>query len=748
MTDTFTTLLDDATAGLKDDPELRLDVRVELASHLEATAAVYEAEGHQEAESRDLAAQDFGSPAEVAGELLAANKQRMTVRALVRLFLRAVVVPAAVIVAVLVGYGSLARVVNLARQAQRLFFVASLPKLPHLPQVVDTRTAAERRALAVFEESTGYTGFESERRQQQRYAQWQARRNTPDAARYYAYYTILRPIEKGPNYWRENYHNYNPHSEPPPAEELAVHHRNFTAFAGAMCTGMNLELGNALYDYWLARGYLNQSMMANDSMAEMNATSLPDELYDREDFDKGVAALARGLEKPYLTAYHMEMVQSRVARLPQTRTTEHCLAAVADSYSELMPEFSQLRELCREYGGCVNILIRQGRKAEAERLLAHWDGMSRQITRRAGCLIEVLVAQALVPITGSHAAAAYRSLGEPAKARAVEAVVARATAQHAQWRALDQRMRQYESDRRNRRLLAEANGLPAPPVLSAPARRYEVTMAEQLGFGALMLLLTLGLLAAAGVYAYWAIRLRGARTAPLLLVPTGADAARVLGGGVLLPVLAWLLYTSLPLGGRAYGFSYLWVRLLVEFGVLAVLLVGLPAVLTVPLVRARCRRLGIELPPERRFVFPWRTVLIIIAAVAALYGIVCLAQSEALYYWREPWATLMIVVLIGAWIAGIVLLLRRLGWQWRLANTPAPAALYRGTVAYALLPAYAAAVLLLALTVRPYLDAREQRCLRDDRLVFPSMQTGVPPYETEMTQRLKRELQAILEDTP
>jgi hypothetical protein len=95
-------LVDDAAAGLRADPELWLDVRQELASHIEEAADAFRAQGKSEAESFELAAKAFGSPLDVAADLAAANRGRMKLRALARLAARALLVPAAVAAALVV----------------------------------------------------------------------------------------------------------------------------------------------------------------------------------------------------------------------------------------------------------------------------------------------------------------------------------------------------------------------------------------------------------------------------------------------------------------------------------------------------------------------------------------------------------------------------------------------------------------------------------------------------------------------
>lgn len=85
-------LVEQSTVGLKDDPELRLDVRRELRSHVETAVEEHRAAGKTEEQSLTLAAKEFGSPTEIATDLLSANRGRMKLRALARLGIRALLI--------------------------------------------------------------------------------------------------------------------------------------------------------------------------------------------------------------------------------------------------------------------------------------------------------------------------------------------------------------------------------------------------------------------------------------------------------------------------------------------------------------------------------------------------------------------------------------------------------------------------------------------------------------------------------
>ena len=66
----FDALAAEAAAGLKGDRELYLEIKTELQTHLEDKAAHFARAGHDEAESITLAKKSFGSPLDMAAELL------------------------------------------------------------------------------------------------------------------------------------------------------------------------------------------------------------------------------------------------------------------------------------------------------------------------------------------------------------------------------------------------------------------------------------------------------------------------------------------------------------------------------------------------------------------------------------------------------------------------------------------------------------------------------------------------------
>ncbi len=135
----FDALAAEAAAELKGDRELYLEISSELRTHLEDKAAHFAQAGHDDAESSALAKKSFGSPLDMAAELLDANRGRLRLRALLRLACSALLIPLAIVLALYLGYGRLARVAWMQAVMLKMGMLASESsppqpiKLPTLP---------------------------------------------------------------------------------------------------------------------------------------------------------------------------------------------------------------------------------------------------------------------------------------------------------------------------------------------------------------------------------------------------------------------------------------------------------------------------------------------------------------------------------------------------------------------------------------------------------------------------------------
>lgn len=99
--------LDAVTDAFGGDEELRLDVRAELAAHLDEAIDRGAAAGLTPEAAADEAIRALGPATDYAGDLVAANRPRMRLRGRARLVLRALVVPLSVAAALLLSVPAL-----------------------------------------------------------------------------------------------------------------------------------------------------------------------------------------------------------------------------------------------------------------------------------------------------------------------------------------------------------------------------------------------------------------------------------------------------------------------------------------------------------------------------------------------------------------------------------------------------------------------------------------------------------------
>jgi hypothetical protein len=673
MTDTFTTLLDDATAGLKDDPELRLDVRAELASHLEAIADAYEAEGHEEAASRELAAQDFGSPAEVAGELLAANKRRMTLRALVRLFLRAVVVPAAVVVAIFVGYGGVVRVMDLlftlAQETSAAAEANPVPVLPHLPF---TQTPPQRWVARGVPELLAEALRQPGERVQRARAAYQAHAHGDLARAYYAQYAMTLVTQTNPS--------------------------RIAEMAAALCEGQRLDPDNALYDYLLARVYLQQAVKITTQMPKRRdwhyghwtrmVPRLAYTLQDRALLEPGRQAVAAGMRKPALRTYHLALIRRKLAALPPARRIEDAFDRQVIAYGEPLMECNILYTVVWTTPYLGKVLLHEGRVAEGEAMLGAWHTIARQTAADAFTQYQLLSMDSNAAAAGTAAARVYDAQGRHTDAAQMRQAL----------HAFLQPMTKLRESRRSTRddyfhqqlmprmgflawnMMAVIGTEALRPADLLPVLRLEQTFYETIILDVLLLLLVLLLVECLLQVGILRLRLRGQEATPLLLLPDGLEMLRIVGWGILLPLAVYVAYTHTGLSGREYGYhasTLPFYRLVGELAVLTVVLLVAPARMAKAMVRRRCARLGIPVPPlPRRYTpGPVTRAVLHLLLLAAGAGVVWFFLSLVDWFSLpipNPVSLTLACLAAGATLVGVGFFVRNLYRQLTHPGTARP----------------------------------------------------------------------------
>ena len=696
----------DATAGLRDDAELRADVRAELASHIEEAAAAHEAAGRSPDEAVELAVKAFGPVAEVAAGLVEGNRRRMKRRALARLAVRALLVPAAVVATLVVCSrlvplrGALAAIGFLGGgwcdgQAWSLDSVA-----PGLP---------EDKAFVLHGDAARPTDAERQR------SIWEAQ---PQSRMWFGnYITHLVPEHQGAG-------------STAPLERVERELRR----------GEQLDPDNARYNVLLAGLWAERAVELQEERTE----TMPDDtkrpwhrlvVKDRARLDRAMAELLKGVGKPYYRTYSDDVLRERLGLVAPVRRFEEQIARIAWAAGILLPDCAVQRELARVAPLYGEMLVAEGRGAEGQRLLDAWYPLVQKYNDDAFTLIELLVGRAVVRLGEQYGAAAYERLGE---AELAERTRRRAQRLARPFKGYLERRRAGASEAFERELLRSGSLLdgmlfPAldPEVLHeidlAPSRQLEHVLVEQAGVSVYLVALVglMALSAAAVVRWRWAL---GPSAAPMLLLPEWRTLARVLVVGVLLPLGLYYVYTRWSgAAGREFGLRYLGHRLLLELVLLGTTIGLLARSMATGAIRRRCEALGVEVPPRAA---RWRRVAVWVG-VAALWGLCLATRTDRML--GGPWMRSPVVWGTGVVAAGgaVVLAVRFVYGRRGYGR-------YCATAARSLVPVFAAAALVLAAAAQPYLRASEVRLLRaDSSLTSSSEFISFTRAEAMMVERLK-----------
>ncbi len=746
MTDQpFEKLAEQAASGLKGDQELYLDVKQELRSHLEEKAEKFTHEGHSEDESADLARKSFGSPLDVAADLLNANKRRMKLRALFRLAFGALIVPVAILLALYLGYGRLARMHVLATGFTGPVGV----RLPPAP-FYGMEYFDDPAHLGAIPE---LVGGESHAQDILRY--WEAHKQDPDGRIYYAYYALFLKTDDERTY------------------------------VDAMRQGERLEPENAFYNVMLAEWYLRRGMISRGEGPAKYGEVAKDEVLDQRLFGLGIVELRKAMSKPYLHTHQAEVVRRKLDAMPSPLLTEQYMARVALAAGELLPHLARYRALARKMPGCARILISQGKTVEAEAVMDTWRPYSDLLLSDSDTgMIHGLVTAACGTILAKEAAGVYDQLGAKTKAEDARRTLGRLRAfRKAQTKARRQVTGETQIDSfgfempRTREPLTQHGSFLAKffmPVLVetkitpqelTPSRMHEHVMAEEILMQVLMIVFALLLLLAIASGFLWMLRLRRAASAPLLLVLPAHEVLWVLLMGIMLPMAVYWVYSRMPIiGGREFGLtSTMWPRFVLEYLILGIAMVAIPITMVRRRTRQRCLDLDVPIPDSRQEIASyWRVwaslpIAAVIAAIAIHgedpYGKSDLlsADGQAMFF---VFVAVLLVTLIAAAIrqgigrlllifvlpAGLLIYsmldyglmsLHQQDSVLRLGGLALAAALavsgaiyairhrgehglYFGTLARSIAPVCALAIIFMSLTIQPWLMFNEAQWLRRD----------------------------------
>jgi|GEM_PF-1443506 len=762
----FDKLAADAAAGLRADREVYLEISGELRTFLDDKAERFRQEGHNEEESVELAKKAFGSPLEVAAELLNANRRRLKLRAAFRIAFGALIVPLAIVLALYLGYGRFARLQAMDdiideftySEQQKLSFLPTMPFFGFDKNVWDHYKSDIRLLNGRMEPAEDI------------FLYWDAHRNEPESHIYYAYYALFLP-------------RLPINAAAPDAAQRYV---------DAMRRGERIEPENALYNILLAEYYLWRGMIAAAERSKIDVIQ-GDEMLDRQYFDLGLAELRKGAAKPYLRTHQSRVLRKKLDSLPPPILTEEYLRNLTLVASELFPHSIRFRSLALKIPGCARLLAAEGRTSEAEAVMDSWRPYAELLAHDSGReLFQAISTRSIAVSMATEGAEIYEILGKPDKMWAARDVQVRLQA--VQKEIAKGQARQVSIEQRGSRMAAIVlpvfgGGGPAERDLM-PSRMHEHVLFEERFVQIMQVLFALLLLGALIQGAIWHFRLREAASVPLLLQPPAQEVLRVLWWGLALPLLIFWLYSRLPVvGGREYCFYYQKWRFMLEFMAMGIILLWLPEHLIRRYVRRRCEDLDI-VPPDRKkeFITSLKVkgaslaVLLCIAGIAAIsrdnslsvsliisfaVPLLALAIVLAIIHFssrihrerKMPYglaaviaAFLVCYLLITPYFLPLISVALTLSLLWILLryteNIRHLHALYYGTLARSIAPFYAFSILFFAFVIQPWQLTSELYWLHKDKVIYSYLanRRNAPTAFSSIEERITREFtQKVLE---
>ncbi|MHC5053894.1 MAG: permease prefix domain 1-containing protein [Planctomycetota bacterium] len=733
-------LLDEATSSLRDDAELQLDVRAELASHLEDKRDDFVARGLSSEEALDLARQSFGPPDTVARDLLAANRRRMKLRALARLALRAAVVPAGL--AAVFMFASREHLRPLSAAPARAFGEPDPSNmgsdLSFLVLNAESRRWEELSPEARLIVSGDWRrSFHHERIG----AIWAAH---PARIEFCADYVVSFAVSL--TRLREHIADrLLPRSKRSGRPEAVEHARSKLArgmakFERDLARAGALDPDNAFFDYLhaavLAAGGCREEWVpptAEDRARPPLVHRTKFVVVDRELLDRAAKALLAGDAKPRCDSYAVESRRSRLAAVPREEGVSGILRRLSVWCGLTRGLGAPQRRLVSSLAARADMLASEGRGEESLRILdATVRVFSRSVSdvdehwsNRNALTLAQSVAERLPPV--------YVGLGRAAEAERVRALAEqiKAAAKSGVCGLDEDVWKNISTHGGGACDFLHRAGSGDRDVLAA-AREIDQLLLDRAGTS--LLLMTLFALAAgcAFVSVRWRLPRSKVEAVPPIL-PRPAFLARALGLGVILPLAAFFIYTQWSgISGREYSIAHLGHRFLLEIVLLVVTITAVVVSLARGYVRDRCADLGT--PAPRRTSSRLRAGLW--SALAVAWALCLAMRGEG----SERAAHLIVTAVLSLAVIGLAAELVHVAGRRR------PFTAYYAALARTLVLTFAAAALVAGCVTALHLRARGRRiALRADAFELDE-ELQTPKFDAGVFRPIRADLARIVRD--
>jgi|GEM_PF-1738697 len=353
----------------------------------------------------------------------------------------------------------------------------------------------------------------------------------------------------------------------PPAENDSLGQARYAEYARrldwqdpdyerVMREGMRRDTNNALYHYLLAYRWIKLSIEGEYRKNDAPPGTYTYRVKDRALLDNAMRELVTGMNLP-LNSRRYDLLSAQLDAMPKPRYWEEQIRESSQLASVLFPEFAKMRELERTNGFYLSLLLAEGKRAEAEPFLYTGKRLAIQLADdRVPTLIGMLVSLSIHGICLEQDAAVCRRFGYTAEAEKIERRFEMISGGVKAWKdsAGDESKRaQFDKMlKRNGGILASillpvfGNNQSISPREIRTSRQVETAFFQGIVVS-LLPIFFVGLIVFGGLkYLRWRVALAGEEAPPHDARLTGADWARVLLLGFLLPVGLYAVVTGLP----------------------------------------------------------------------------------------------------------------------------------------------------------------------------------------------------------
>ncbi len=696
-----------ATLGLENDRELKLEVETELRGHIETAISERLSEGMSEEEAQDEALRSLGEAVELTTEFLNANQKRLKIRSWLSLLLRRLIIPVSIIIALLIMRSE---VLRFYQTGFGIYHGIQPSKFAKFLGMKDMQSEWFKRVSKGLSEEDQqdlsaliflYHGVETDRVETKRKI-WE--KDQKNSALYHDYALAHLAI----------------HETLPPQFSVEVR---------------KIDPKNSYLHLLHAAKILGD----NVKFTRLRKKKTSYQIKDRNIQEQGMTLLAKAVRLPQSRSYRIPLLEERVKKLPPSKDLLSSYDRMRCVGSVRTPEILLFRNLSLSIRAEARYLAEQQDQQGLLNLSSVWDDTTKHMLQNMDFITSGLAHMGFISLTGDEIIKATQALGMEDVTSSLKQKVSHIKTITEEW-TTSWSQKDYsnspdpEQDKRygiwgRAMTLGMFTGEHKDPLTYFKAsRELDYIQVERVWIGGMLALFAFAIVLCALVSLKWKL-IQRQTTPPIFLLLRWRDYLLILGGGVLAPLALYFVLTRLtPLGGHDYSMTSFQGSFIAQMVSLSLLVLSLILQLTRITVRSRLSELGEH---ELTLLKGWKIWIIPALAIFGMIipGFATSQQLEIVFY----------VTLFGCFLpiaAWFIVRFWKGGFTWTTNR------FYEGTLCRSLMPVLALSTLLLSIVAIPGLSALEKHWLKKDPVVYQGEQTLPIHHELTVMARLQEKVSA------